>query len=90
MDLEDWRQLDRRLDRARCVYLGATVGTHDLWRMNRAATRLLQEANAEWVNCRRRGRGSPKFDHLLSEATEVIRNFEAHLMLAKLMHKERR
>jgi hypothetical protein len=90
MTLENWHELDRRLALAKNAYLGVNTGTMDLFRMHRAASRLLQEANSEWVSCRRRGQGSARFDHLLAEAEQVIKNFEGHCMLAKLMHKEQR
>jgi hypothetical protein len=42
------------------------------------------------VNCRRRGQGSPRFDQLLTQAEEAMKNFEGHILLAKLMDKEPR
>jgi hypothetical protein len=90
MNLEDWHSLDRRLDRARRAYLTVNVGTMDLWRMQKAAHRLMQEANSEWVNCRHRERGSVKFDYLLGEAEQIIKNLEAYCMFAKLKNKEPR
>ena len=65
----------------------APYGVRDLWVMHRAVYQLLREADREWVNCRRRGVGSPRFDQLLTEAEEQLRNFEGHLLLAKLMHR---
>jgi hypothetical protein len=42
------------------------------------------------VNCRRRGQGSPRFDQLLVQAEEAMKNFEGHILLAQLMDKEPR
>lgn len=90
MDLEDWQHLHDRLDRAHKNTLGMTFGIKDLWRMHRALYERLREADREWVNCRRRGQGSPRFDQLLAQAEEAMKNFEGHILLAKLMDKEPR
>jgi hypothetical protein len=90
MDLGDWQLLHDRLDRAHKNTLGMTFGIKDLWRMHRAVYERLREADREWVNCRRRGQGSPRFDQLLAQAEEAMRNFEGHILLAKLMDKEPR
>jgi hypothetical protein len=90
MDLEDWQLLQDRLDRAHKNTLGMTFGIKDLWRMHRAVYERLREADREWVNCRRRGQGSPRFDQLLAQAEEAMKNFEGHILLAKLMDKEPR
>jgi hypothetical protein len=90
MDLGDWQLLHDRLDRAHKNTLGMTFGIKDLWRMHRAVYERLREADREWVNCRRRGQGSPRFDELLAQAEEAMRNFEGHILLAKLMDKEPR
>ena len=90
MNLEDWQNLQQRLDTAHQNALGMQFGTRDLWTMQRAVYEKLREANNEWVNCRRRGVGSPKFDQLLTEAEEALRNFEGHVILAKLMRKDTR
>jgi hypothetical protein len=90
MDLTDWQSLHDRLDAAHRAYIGTDFGARDLWVMHRAVYELLREADREWVNCRRRGIGSPKFDHLLVQAEECLKNFEGHLLLAKLSHKELR
>ena len=92
MDLGDWQRLHDRLDTAHRGYIGISLttefGVRDLWTMHRAIYERLRAADAEWVNCRRRGVGSPRFDQLLAEAEEQLKNFEGHLLLAKLMHKE--
>jgi len=88
MDLEDWQRLHERLDAAHRNSMGMEFGARDLWRMHRAVYEHLREADREWVNCRRRGAGSPLFDRLLSEAEEALKNFEGHIVLAKLMDKE--
>ena len=90
MDLGDWQLLHDRLDRAHKNTLGMTFGIKDLWRMHRAVYERLREADREWVNCRRRGQGSPRFDELLAQAEEAMQNFEGHILLAKLMDKEPR
>jgi hypothetical protein len=90
MDLGDWQLLHDRLDRAHKNTLGMTFGIKDLWRMHRAVYERLREADREWVNCRRRGQGSLRFDELLAQAEEAMRNFEGHILLAKLMDKEPR
>jgi hypothetical protein len=90
MDLGDWQLLHDRLDRAHKNTLGMTFGIKDLWRMHRAVYERLREADREWVNCRRRGQGSPRFDQLLAQAEEAMKNFEGHILLAKLMDKEPR
>jgi len=90
MDLGDWQLLHDRLDRAHKNTLGMTFGIKDLWRMHRAVYERLREADREWVNCRRRGQGSPRFDELLAQAEEAMKNFEVHILLAKLMDKEPR
>lgn len=56
--------------------------------MHRAVYEKLREADREWVNCRQRGQGSPKFDQLLIQAEEALKNFEGFLLLAKLSQKE--
>jgi hypothetical protein len=90
MDLGDWQQLQDRLDRAHKNTLNMNFGIKDLWRMHRAVYDRLRLADAEWVNCRRRGQGSPRFDELLAQAEEAMKNFEGHILLAKLMDKEPR
>lgn len=87
MDLKDWQHLQDRLDQAHRHYLNCGFGTRDLWVMHRAVYEKLREADREWVNCRRRGTGSPKFDYLLNEAEQVLKNFEGYLMIAKLSDK---
>ena len=92
MDLGDWQRLHERLDAAHRGYIGVRLGSEfgirDLWTMHRAIYEKLREADREWVNCRRRGVGSPRFDQLLTQAEEALKNFEGHLLLAKLMTKE--
>jgi hypothetical protein len=90
MDLGDWQLLHDRLDRAHKNTLNMNFGIKDLWRMHRAVYERLREADREWVNCRRRGQGSPRFDELLAQAEEAMKNFEGHILLAKLMDKEPR
>ena len=90
MDLDDWQCLHDRLDRAHRNTIGSTIGVREFWTMQRAVKKRLNLANAEWVNCRRRAQGSPRCDHLLTQAEEQLRNFEAHILLAKLMTKEPR
>ena len=90
MDLTDWQRLHERLEAAHRGYLGTQFGVRDLWVMHRAVYEKLREADREWVNCRRRGQGSQRFDNLLAEAEECLKNFEGHLLLAKLSHKEPR
>ena len=89
MDLEDWQRLDDRLDQAHRNYIGTDFGTRDLWIMHRNIYELLRAANQEWVNCRRRGVGSPRFDQLLTEAEEALKNFEGYILIGKLSRKER-
>lgn len=88
MNLEDWQNLHDRLDQAHRNCIGLGMGTKEFWIWHRSVYELLKQANAEWVNCRRKGRGSPKFDGLLAQAEETLKNFEAHILMAKLMHKE--
>jgi hypothetical protein len=88
MDLDDWQNLHERLDQAHKNTISSQFGARDLWRMHRAVYEKLSAASSEWVNCRRRGKGSPKFDQLLTEAEESLKNFEGHILLAKLMNKE--
>lgn len=88
MDLGDWQRLHDRLDQAHRNSIGARLGAREFFIMHRAIHQKLQEANAEWVNCRRRRRGSLRFDQLLEQAEESLKNFESHILLAKLMHKE--
>ena len=90
MDLGDWQLLHDRLDRAHKNTQGMRFGAVDLWRMHKAVYDRLQLADREWVNCRRRGQGSPRFDQLLAQAEEAMKNFEGHILLAKLMDKEPR
>ena len=88
MDLTDWQRLHDRLDAAHRAYLGTQFGVRDLWVMHRAVYEKLRAADREWVNCRRRGVGNQRFDSLLAQAEECLKNFEGHLLLAKLSHKE--
>jgi len=88
MDLEDWHRLHDRLDSAHRATVGTQIGVREFWIMHRNIYQKLQQANAEWINCRRRGIGSPRFDQLLIEAEENLRNFEGYILIAKLMHKE--
>ena len=90
MDLDDWQNLNDRLDRAHRNYISNHFGSKDLWIMDRVVRDLLREADREWVNCRRRGIGSSRFDELLQKAEEALKNFEGHILLAKLMNKEQR
>lgn len=90
MDLEDWQRLHDRLDQAHRNSMGASMGIREFYTWHRAVHELLAQANSEWVNCRRRQRGSPLFDDLLNRADEVLKNFEAHILMAKLMHKEQK
>ena len=88
MDLEDWQLLQDRLDQAHRDSIGSRVGAREFWTMHRAVQEKLNLANSEWVYCRRRGRGSIKFDSVLHQAQAALKNFEAHILIAKLMHKE--
>lgn len=88
--MEDWQNLHNRLDQAHRNSIGMSFGARDLWTMHRAVYECLREADREWVNCRRRGQGSPRFDELLQRAEELLKNFEGHILLAKLMNKEQR
>lgn len=90
MNLEDWQNLHDRLDSAHRNIIGIRAGHQDLRRMHRTVSGKLTEADKEWVNCRRRGIGSSKFDRLLNEAEEALKNFEGYIMFAKLMHKEQK
>ena len=90
MDLEDWQLLHDRLDQAHRNTIGSRFGVREFWIMHRAVQEKLNLANSEWVNCRRRGQGSPRFDELLQQAEESLKNFEAHILIAKLMNKETR
>jgi len=88
MDLTDWQRLHDRLDLAHRATIGARFGLHEFWTMHRAVQERLNLANSEWVYCRRRGQGSHKFDLLLQQAEESLKNFEAHILIAKLMNKD--
>lgn len=88
MDLEDWQKLHNRLDQAHRNSIGSRVGSRDFFIMHRTVYQKLQEANAEWVKCRRRGQGSIRYDELLTQAEEALKNFEGYVLLAKLMNKE--
>jgi hypothetical protein len=88
MDLTDWQLLHDRLDQAHRNTIGSRFGVREFWIMHRAVQEKLSLANAEWVNCRRKGKGSPRFDSLLQQAEESLKNFEAHILIAKLMNKE--
>ena len=90
MNMEDWQNLHNRLDQAHRNSIGMSFGARDLWIMHRAVYERLRGADREWVNCRRRGVGSPRFDELLQQAEELLKNFEGHILLAKLMNKEQR
>lgn len=90
MDLDDWQNLNDRLDQAHRNSIGIVFGSRDLWIMHRAVYEKLREADREWVNCRRRGVGSPRYDELLQQAEESLKNLEGHILLAKLMNKEQR
>jgi len=90
MNLNDWKLLHDRLDHTHKTTIGMRFGAVDLWRMHRAVYEKLQLADAEWVNCRRRGQGSPRFDDLMAQAEEALKNFEGHVLMAKLMDKEHR
>ena len=88
MNLEDWQILHNRLDTAHRSIIGMQFGSRDLRRMYKVVYEKLQEADREWVNCRRRGVGSTLFDRLLTESEESLKNFEGYILLAKLMKKE--
>ncbi len=90
MNLEDWQNLHNRLDQAHRNSIGMSFGARDLWIMHRAVYERLREADREWVNCRRKGVGSSRFDELLQQAEESLKNLEGHILLAKLMNKEPR
>ena len=90
MDLNDWQNLNNRLDQTHRNYIGSLFGSRDLWIMDRTVRDKLREADREWVNCRRKGVGSPRFDELLTQAEEALKNLEGHVLLAKLMNKEQR
>jgi hypothetical protein len=90
MDLEDWQKLHDRLDQAHRNCVGMRIGVREFWIWHRAISKMLNQANAEWVNCRRRGTGSPRFNDLLAQADEALKNFEGHILMAKLMNKEPR
>ena len=47
MNLEDWQNLQQRLDTAHQNALGMQFGTRDLWTMQRAVYEKLREANNE-------------------------------------------
>lgn len=88
--MEDWQNLHNRLDQAHRNSIGMSFGARDLWIMHRAVYEKLREADREWVNCRRKGVGSSRFDELLQQAEESLKNLEGHILLAKLMNKEPR
>jgi hypothetical protein len=90
MNMEDWQNLHNRLDQAHRNSIGMSFGARDLWIMHRAVYEKLREADREWVNCRRKGVGSSRFDELLQQAEESLKNLEGHILLAKLMNKEPR
>lgn len=90
MDLEDWQNLQNRLDSVHRHCLGSQIGSREFYTMHKTVDALLQKADAEWVNCRRYGRGSIRFNELLAQAEEALKNFEGYVLLAKLMHKENR
>lgn len=88
MNITDWQRLHDRLDSAHRASVGSRIGVREFWVMHRTIYELLQRADAEWVNCRRRGIGSTRFDDLLTQAEEALKNFEGYILLAKLMNKE--
>ena len=88
MDLENWQQLHDRLDQAHRNAIGCKFGARDLRTMHRAVYTKLQEADREWVECRRLGRATPKFERLLTEAQEAVKNFESYILIAKLKQKD--
>jgi hypothetical protein len=90
MDLDDWQNLNNRLDSAHQNAMSIGLWSRDLWTMDRAVRGKLREADQEWVNCRKKGVGSPRFDELMAQAEEALKNLEGHVILAKLMHKEPR
>lgn len=89
MDLEDWQRIHNRLDRAHINAMNTHYGRRDLWTMHRAVYEKLREADREWVECRRLGRATPRFDSLITEAEEAVKNFEAYILIAKLKQKDR-
>jgi hypothetical protein len=87
MDFEDWQRIHDRLDQAHKASIGLGLGTKEFWTWHRAVYSRLQQANSEWVICRRKGRATPRYVRLLEEAEETLKNFESYILIAKLMQR---
>lgn len=61
---------------------------YDCMRMYTTTYQLLAEADREWVTCRRRGKVTHRFNELMSQAEECLKNFEKYVLLAHLLTPE--
>ena len=58
----------------------------DLQIMLNAAERLLTELSKEAVTCRRQRRATRRYEEIHQQAEQALRNFEQHLLMAKLKY----
>jgi len=58
----------------------------DLRRMLDVAERHLTELSKEAVTCRRQRRATRRYEEIHQQAEQALRNFEQHLLMAKLKY----
>ena len=58
----------------------------DLRRMLDAAERHITELSKEAVTCRRLQRATRRYEEIHQQAEQALRNFEQHLLMAKLKY----
>jgi hypothetical protein len=58
----------------------------DLRRMLDVAERHLTELSKEAVTCRRQRRTTRRYEEIHQQAEQALRNFEQHLLMAKLKY----
>lgn len=89
MDLAKYQELREKLDMAHVQMLPMRMDKTDLWRMERNCERLMSEITEEEVKCRRSGKPTFRYQDLLVEAEEAVKNLEGYILIAKLTVKER-
>lgn len=90
MTLDDWDQLNQRLEAA--VASAARAPDHtrlDLGRMGRRVRELLRSADSERVKCRRRRTNTQQYQALIAAAGEALTNFEGHVIMALLLKEHK-
>lgn len=88
MTLEDWDEISARLDKCLIQLGNLSDRTRlDCRRMSNHVQEIMRLADQERVICRRRRTVTTKYEQLIQQAQEALRNLEGHVIMATLMRK---